>query len=323
MSSDFVLGVDGGGTWTRCVVMNLKGEVVSTGRAGPSNPITMGVEDAVANILEAVDLAKQGAGVSEFKASVLGLAGIARSYLRDEIKSRLPENYSETVLVSDARSALAGATGCKPGVVVIAGTGSIAYGMNNAGAEARAGGWGWRLGDEGSGYTIGNNAVIAALRAYDGSGPTTILLELILDKLGLSDADDIIDWAYSKDRQPRHFAEFVPLVKKAEREGDRVAAEIMFDAGAELGRVTQAVIKRLNLRGGFPVACCGGVFLQPNRYNVAFEKTVRQVAGSCAFIEPLFSPTVGSGLLALESVGVVVDDAVLSRVDESLRCLDD
>ena len=323
MPSEFVLGVDGGGTWTRCVVMNLKGEVVSTGRAGPSNPITIGVEDAVANILEAVDIAQKDAGVSELIASVLGLAGIARSYLRDEIKSRLPESYGESMLVSDARSALAGATGCKPGVVVVAGTGSIAYGINKAGLEARAGGWGWRLGDEGSGYTIGNNAVIAALRAFDESGPSTVLLEWILNKLGLSDADDIIDWTYSKDRQPRHFAEFVPLVKKAELEGDRVAAEIMFDAGSELGRVTTAVIKRLNLRGGFPVACCGGVFLQPNRYNIAFEKTVRQVAGGCDFIEPLFSPTVGSGLLALESVGVVVDDALLTRVDESMRCLDD
>lgn len=323
MPSEFVLGVDGGGTWTRCVVMNLKGEVVSTGRAGPSNPITIGVEDAVANILEAVDIAQKDAGVSEFNASVLGLAGIARSYLRDEIKSRLPEIYGESMLVSDARSALAGATGCKPGVVVIAGTGSIAYGINKAGLEARAGGWGWRLGDEGSGYTIGNNAVIAALRAFDESGPSTVLLEWILNKLGLSDADDIIDWTYSKDRQPRHFAEFVPLVKKAELEGDRVAAEIMFDAGSELGRVTTAVIKRLNLRGGFPVACCGGVFLQPNRYNIAFEKTVRQVAGGCDFIEPLFSSTVGSGLLALESIGVVVDDALLTRVYESMRCLDD
>ncbi|MCW4012915.1 MAG: hypothetical protein NWF07_07975 [Candidatus Bathyarchaeota archaeon] len=323
MPSDFVLGVDGGGTWTRCVVMNLKGEVVSTGRSGPSNPITMGVDDAIANILEAVDLAMTGAGVFEFKASVLGLAGIARSYLREEIASRLPDSYGKTMLVSDARSALAGATGSKPGVVVIAGTGSIAYGINEAGSEARAGGWGWRLGDEGSGYTIGNNAVIAALRAYDGSGPSTVLLEWILDKLGLSDANDIIDWTYAKDRQPRHFAEFVPFVKKAEREGDRVAADIMYDAGTELGRVTQAVIKRLNLRGGFPVACCGGVFLQPNRYNVAFEKTVRQVAGKCDFIEPLFSPTVGSGLLALESVGVVVGDDVLAGVDESLRCLDD
>jgi N-acetylglucosamine kinase-like BadF-type ATPase len=303
--------------------MNLKGEVVSIGRAGPSNPITIGVEGAVSNILEAVDLAKKGADVSEFKSSVLGLAGIARSYLRDEIASRLPDSYGETMLVSDARSALAGATGCKPGVVVIAGTGSIAYGMNEAGSEARAGGWGWRLGDEGSGYTIGKNAVIAALRAFDESGPSTVLLEWVLDKLGFSDADDVIDWAYSKGRQPRHFAEFVPLVKKAEREGDRVAAEIMFDAGIELGRVTQAVIKRLNLRGEFPVACCGGVFLQPNRYNVSFEKTVRQVAKGCEFIEPLFSPTVGSGLLALESVGVVIGEAVITGVDESLRCLDD
>jgi len=303
--------------------MNIKGEVVSTGQSGPSNPITIGVDRAYANIVEAVKQAKKISEVDDFQASVLGLAGIARSYLREEIASRLPSSYGKTQMVSDARSALAGATGCKPGVVVIAGTGSIAYGINEDGDEARAGGWGWRLGDEGSGYTIGKNAVIASLRSYDRSGPSTVLLEWILECLKLDDVNDVIDWTYTKDRQPRHFAELVPLVKKAEREGDRVATEIMFDAGVELGRVTQAVIRRLNLRGVFPVACCGGVFLQPNSYNLAFEKTVTQAAGRCDFIQPLFSPTIGSGLLALESVGLVISDKVLTVVKDSLRDLDD
>ncbi len=317
MPSKYVLGVDGGGTWTRCVVMQMDGRIVSRGRGGPSNPVTIGVDKAYDNIIEAVEMAWKPLGTDGFKTSVLGLAGVARSKLRDMLAAKLPDYFGETLIVSDARSALAGATGCKPGVVVIAGTGSIAYGMNAVGEESRAGGWGWRLGDEGSGYTIGLNAVMAALRDHDQSGPSTVLKEQVFEKLGLKAAEDVIDWAYASGREPRHFAELVPLVKAAEAAGDSVASEIMFDAGAELGRVTQAVINRLQLRGDFPVACCGGVFLQPNLYNAAFEKTVRQVASNCMFIEPLFSPTIGSGLLALEYAGVGVVDSLLRCVRSS------
>lgn len=301
------------------MIMSTDGTVVGMGDAGPSNPITLGVEQSLKNILDAVENAGKKAKITGFKASVMGLAGASRSHLGDILLSRFPMSFGDTRIVSDAHSALAGATGCKSGVVVIAGTGSIAFGVNDSGLEARAGGWGWRLGDEGSGYTIGNNAMIALLRAFDGSGPSTVLLDMILDHLGLDDIEKIIDWTYDPKREPRHFAYLVPLVKKAEKQGDMVAAQIMRDAGAQLGSVTQAVIRRLGLEGRFPVACSGGVFKQPNGYNVAFEETVRKVAPDCDFIEPMFNPTVGSGLLALQYKGVEISDDLLAKTRESLR----
>jgi N-acetylglucosamine kinase-like BadF-type ATPase len=322
LPSDYVLGVDGGGTWTRSVITRLDGTVMGMGRSGPSNPITVGVEQALKNIFEAVNDAGEGSGIEEFKASVLGLAGASRSRLGKKMLKCLPKYYGETRIVSDALSALAGATGCRPGVVVIAGTGSIAYGVNLKEEEARAGGWGWRLGDEGSGYTIGRNALNAALKDHDLSGPPTILKEMILSHLGLSDLEEVIDWAYDPEREPSHFASLVPIVKTAEKKGDKVASLIMEDAGAQLGLVTQAVIKRLKLVGVFPLACCGGVFKQPNRYNVAFEETVRKVAPDCVFIEPLFSPTVGSALLGFKSLGVEINEDLLAKVEKSLRQLE-
>jgi len=321
LPNEYVLGVDGGGTWTRCVIMRTDGTIVGTGRAGPSNPITIGVEDSLNNIIEAVENAREASGVEVFQSSVLGLAGASRSRLGDKLLSRFPAFFGVTRIVSDARSALAGATGCKPGVVVIAGTGSIAYGVNENNEEAKAGGWGWRLGDDGSGYTIGNNAVIAALRAHDQSGPNTVLREMLLAHLGLDKYDEIIDWTYNHQREPRHFASLVPLVKEAEIQGDLVAAQIMMDAGTQLATVTQAVINRLKLAGDFPVACSGGVFKQPNRYNVAFEETVREIAPSCDFIEPFFSPTIGSAFLALQSLGVDIGDELLSNARMSLEGL--
>jgi len=303
--------------------MRLDGTVVGWGQAGPSNPITNGVEQALSNIIEAVNSAGQATGVEQFKASTLGLAGATRSHLGEEIIDRLPSSYGDLRIVSDAHSALAGATRCGPGVVVIAGTGSIVYGMNIKSEEARAGGWGWRLGDVGSGYAIGKNAIITALKDHDQSGPPTKLKEMIMEYLGLKDMEEIIDWAYDPVREANHFASLVPVVKEAENRGDSVASYIMENAGTQLGLVAQAVIKRLQLAGGFPVACSGGVFKQPNGYNRAFEETVRKVAKMCEFIEPMFTPTVGSALLALKSLDVEISDGLQVNVRKSIRWFDE
>lgn len=291
--------------------------MLATAQAGPSNPITVGSERALASILEAVDEASARCGVHEFLASRLGVAGTDRSRLRQELLDGMRSSFGDTAIVSDAASALAGGTGCRPGVVVIAGTGSIAYGENRLGETARAGGWGWRLGDEGSGYTIGLMAIMAALRAHDGRGPKTILEQKIVSHLGLGRLEDIIDWVYEPSREPRDIAYLVPLVREAEAEGDEAAALVMAEAGVELGFLANAVIRWLGMSGEFPVSLNGGVFKQPSGYIIAFEEVVRREAPLCALIKPRMPPLLGSGLLALRSLGVTVDEALLRRVEES------
>ena len=312
-----VLGVDGGGSATRCVIMTTGGEALATGRAGPSNPITVGAEKALANILEAIDEASARCGIHEFLASRLGIAGTDKSRLKQELLQGMRGSFGDTAIFSDAASALAGGTGCRPGVVVIAGTGSIAYGENRLGETAWAGGWGWRLGDEGSGYTIGLKAIMAALRAHDGRAPETLLKEKIVNHLGLDGLDGIIDWVYKPGREPRDIAYLVPLVREAEAMGDETAALVMAEAGVELGLVANAVIRRLGLEGEFPLSLNGGVFKQPSGYIMAFEETVRREAPECALIKPRMPPLLGSGLLALKAVGVTVDEALLQKVEKS------
>jgi N-acetylglucosamine kinase-like BadF-type ATPase len=314
-----VLGVDGGGSATRSVIISTEGEVLATAEAGPSNPITIGAERALANILEAVDEASTRCGVHEFLASRLGVAGTDRSRLRQELLDGMRTSFGDTAIVSDAASALAGGTGCRPGVVVIAGTGSIAYGENGLGETARSGGWGWRLGDEGSGYTIGLKAIMAALRAQDGRDPETVLKQKIVSHLGLGRLEDIIDWVYEPGREPRDIAYLVPLVREAEAEGDEAAALVMAEAGAELGFVANAVIRRLGMSGEFPVSLNGGVFKQPSGYIIAFEEVLRREAPESALIKPRMPPLLGSGLLALKSLGVTIDEALLQRVEKSYR----
>jgi N-acetylglucosamine kinase-like BadF-type ATPase len=316
LSTEYVLGVDGGGSWTRSVIMRPDGTIIGVGKAGPSNPITSGVEKSLKNIFLAEQKANQNR-VYNYKLSIFGIAGVYRSKYRQLMFEKLSKAFGEVKIISDTHSALAGATGCKTGVIAIAGTGSIAYGVNEKGLEAKAGGWGWRLGDEGSGYTIGKNALKAVLRYYDDSEGFTSLKEMILNKLELTNVEEIVDWAYDPNREPRHFASLVPIVKEAEKQGDLIATQIMRESGAELGIITQTVIKKLKMSGKFPVACCGGVFKQPNGYNVSFEDTVKKVAPRCVFIEPLFSPTIGSALLALKSQNIEVNELLLSRVNES------
>lgn len=321
MPKGHVLGVDGGGSATRSVIISTEGEVLATAKAGPSNPITIGAERALANILEAIDEASDRCGVHEFQASRLGVAGTDRSMLRQGLLDGMRPSFGDTAIVSDAASALAGGTGCRPGVVVIAGTGSIAYGENRLGETARAGGWGWRLGDEGSGYTLGLNAILAALRAHDGRGPETVLKQKIVRHLELGRIEEIIDWVYQPGREPRDIAYLVPLVREAEAEGDEAAALVMAEAGAGLGFVANAVIRRLRLSGGFPLSLNGGVFKQPSGYIIAFEEVVRREASECALIKPRMPPLLGSGLLALKSLGVTIDEALLQRVEKSYRGL--
>lgn len=319
MSDEYVVGVDGGGSGTRCSVIGLDGVFLASGTGGPSNPITVGVEEARNSIMKSVNEVIEKTGVEEFKASVLGIAGTDRSKLKTELLDKLPDTLGEKEIVSDAESALAGATACRHGVIVVAGTGSIVYGENQDGDTARAGGWGWRLGDEGSGYTIGRNAIIGVLKAYDGRGPETMLASQVLRDLGLNEVEDIIDWAYASGREPRDFAELVPTVRRAAGEGDEVANLVLAEAGCELGLVAQAVIKRLNLVEEFPITFNGGIFQSSGPYTMALEEVIRREATECFFVSPRFSPDIGSCLLALQNLGVEITDGILRRLESSIE----
>lgn len=319
MSSEFVLGVDGGGSGTRCSVVRLDGLFIASGTGGPSNPITVGVDESRNNIMRAVKEVIEKTGIGGFKASVLGIAGTDRSKLKDELINTLPDSLGEKEIVSDAKSALAGATACRHGVIVVAGTGSIVYGENQRGETARAGGWGWRLGDEGSGYTIGRDAIISILRAFDGRGPDTDLTQIVLSKLGLNRVEAIIDWAYSESREPRDFARLVPTVMEVAKKGDEVANLVLAEAGGELGLVAQAVIRRLNLVEEFPVAFNGGLFQSSGPYTIALEEVIRRQAPECFFISTRFSADIGSCLLALQKLGVEITDDILRRLETSLE----
>lgn len=322
MDETHVLGVDGGGTATRCVIATASGHILARGTGGPSNPLTAGVDSAVAAIGAAVKQASNRCGIDRFAASVMGIAGTERASAMEDLGSGLRgRGFKRFRLTSDAEVALAGATGCRPGVVVISGTGSIAYGENGDGDRARSGGWGWRLGDEGSGYDIGNKALIAALRDYDGRGAPTLLRGMVEGELGLGDPSELVDRVYNEGMGSEEVAALASLVGKAADEGDGVALTILRGAGEELGIAASSVINRLGLQGGFTVGIVGGVFKLSPVIQDSLSQEIRRVAPSCSITPPLFPPEVGAVLLALKEIGVELDQVHLDRVKASQEAL--
>jgi N-acetylglucosamine kinase-like BadF-type ATPase len=256
-----VIGVDAGGSKTVCLLADENGRVVSEARGPGVNLQSVGerrLEQALADVIDAV----LDAGRVHPEAICVGIAGVDReddARVVSEILNRVGRGVPG-IVVNDALIALVAGAGDQPGIVIIAGTGSIAYGRN-ARAAARAGGWGHIIGDEGSGYWIGQRALLAVVREVDGRGPATRLTGDVLAHFGVPDAQALVRIVYNLEA-PRHSVAMLgPLVQRACEEGDAVAAHILEHAGEELVVAARSVATRLEMRGdAFPIVLSGSVF---------------------------------------------------------------
>jgi len=266
---DLVLGIDGGGTKTSAWIAWCRADgepvVVGRGSAGGSNPLAVGLPRALENLDLAVDMARREAGADgPLAAAVLGLAGSDREEVREPIlrwadKRRLARRFH---LEHDALPVLAAGSDETWGVAVISGTGSFAFGRNRQGQTARAGGWGFLLGDEGSGYAIARAGLRAAFRASDGRGPATRLLDDLLARLQGSQPTDIVPAVYRFATDPAAVAALAPWVFEAAAASDAVAQSIVAGAGGDLGGLVATVARRLGFDDeAFPLAMAGGVLL--------------------------------------------------------------
>jgi N-acetylglucosamine kinase-like BadF-type ATPase len=254
-----VLGIDAGGTKTVCYLADENGRLLGEGRSGGANLKAEG-ELGVEKVLHTVMDQAIGERQREVAAICLGMAGADRddeqALVRD-IMRRIGAR-ARVVVVNDALVALVAGIGDGPGVVIISGTGSIAYGRS-ADRAARAGGWGHVLGDEGSGYWIGRQALQAVVRAADGRGAATALTPLVLEHFGVKRAQDLVQEVYFRLTQPSAIAGLSALVSTAAAEGDSIATTILDASAAELTTAALAVAAQLKL-DACPVLLSGGVF---------------------------------------------------------------
>jgi len=298
-----LLGIDGGGTKTVCSLANSEREVLTKSYSGPSNYHKSGVYSAKTSIREAVWSGLRTANFQpvDVDAACAGLAGVYQeedySIMSRALSDVLPE--TEWILESDAFITLIGATGGRPGVVVISGTGSIAFGINSRGERVRAGGWGHLLGDEGSGYDIARRGLTAALRDHDGRGPKTSIRQKIEDELYLKGVDEVIPVLYSGRFGEANVAALYPLVLNAAAEGDEVAVHLLQKASEDLAEAAASVIQQLREPDRtFPVALCGGVFRHGGVLKSCFQRQISMRSNQVQIIEPLRPPDIGAVMVA-------------------------
>ncbi|KAK1282646.1 hypothetical protein QJS10_CPB22g00201 [Acorus calamus] len=318
--SDVILGLDGGTTSTVCVCMAMPPSsrggvpdplpVLARAVSGCSNHNSVG-ESAARETLEQVmaeALLKSGSNRSSVRAVCLAVSGVNHPTDQQRILAWLKEMFPSHVKLfvqNDAVAALASGTlGKLHGCVLIAGTGTIAYGFTEDGREARAAGAGPVLGDWGSGYGIAAQALTAVVRAYDGRGPQTMLTQSILQSLHLFSADELIGWTYADPSWAR-IAALVSVVVSCAEAGDQVANKILQDSVQELAVSVKAVVQRLNLsgedgKGCFPLVMVGGVLEANKRWDIGKEVVnfvLKDYPGAHP-IRPKVEPAVGAALLA-------------------------
>ena len=242
LGMDFVLGFDGGGTKTECVLVDAAGQIIGRSFSGPSNPYRVGVESASREIEKAADLCLREAGVGRNAVAAIGagLAGTGDPKLKEGMRASLERVFPGAAvnIFTDLETALA-AAGEGPVIVLVAGTGSAAIGRNAQGQTWRTGGQGPRLGDDGSAFDIGSRAVARAMKERERQGTESMLGMKILEQLGYASWKELQERAY---QQPDGVFPLVfPVVAALADAGDAVAREILLQAAGELSSLVNAV----------------------------------------------------------------------------------
>lgn len=296
----YFLGIDGGASKTCCVVGDER-MVLGRGIAGSCNVTRVGATAASESLKSSILQACEAAAISpsQITSTCVGAAGAARESVRAPLYRLVSETVrGEVKIVGDMVVALQAAFRDEPGVVVVAGSGSIAYGRDSSGTTIRAGGWGFAISDEGSGYWIGRLAVSSALRACDESGVAECpLLCEILKNFRLENHEQLV--LKANGMPPPDFASLAPTVIRLSDGGDKTARMVLAAAGEKLGELAIVVLKRLfRDAASAPLAMAGGVFEHSAFVRQVFYNCVVQSFPTAATNPTVVEPVLGALELA-------------------------
>lgn len=321
-----VVGVDGGATSTKCLVVDEQGHVLGTGRGGPSNHVYG--EKGFRRLKEALEAAFRAAFGGKSRPRVqsicLGMTGATKGTQSAQIVEAVTRTLLEVKHVyvcNDLEIAWVGATLGQPGVVVYAGTGAHTLGIDETGVTVHVGGWGYLIDDEGAGYDIGRQALKWAFRAQDGRGKPTVLVEKLKAHFGCSSLAEVRKKVYLDDGLSRpEVAALARLVGEAAEEGDEVAREILARAGRTLAETAIVAIKKLGREDAPPpVYPAGGVFRAGKWILEPFVHSLRQSIPQVEVRTPAFPPVAGAVFLAMKPLKIALTQAFLENLSRDLE----
>lgn len=298
----YIAGWDGGGTKTAVQVRDIDGNIVLKTESGGLN-FNSHSQEEMKTIIEGLigEMAQLSGGLENYEMICVAVAGISNPQASDFLKSTIRNAglTCELMIVGDQEGALYGALGDSVGLVLVSGTGSICFGKNEAGATARAGGWGHIIDDEGSGYAIGRDILSAAVGSYDNRIPKSILYDLVMMKIGGNTVEDIIKYTYQTVINKKDIAGFAPLLIEALKQGDKQAIRIGDRASTSLTELVPPVAQKLRLEQGI-LAVTGGILTHYSYIREQVTNRLKQKLPKLQIIEPRYDNVTGVTLMALE-----------------------
>jgi N-acetylglucosamine kinase-like BadF-type ATPase len=308
----YILGVDGGGTKTTAAVADTDGNILAEATSGASSFPSVGERKASENLNAAVFEAAKKAGISDFRSesSSFGFAGLNvekdhKTYRKIVENENLIRHLDrERVFIcNDTRIGLEAGSTAGNKVIIIAGTGSNCFGLNDRGEEAKCSGWDYILADEGSGYEASIKALRAVMRAYDGRGDKTGLTKAILDELGLKDEPDIVNWTYGKPFSKERLGRFARIVCHCADNRDKISTKILREEAEESILSVTTVAERLKLGNRrFDLVFVGGLFKCKTHFKDIVMDGLRERFARIHFKPLVARPVEGAVRLAVKNL---------------------
>ncbi len=311
------LGVDGGGTKTEVLAADQRGKILGKGIHGPSNPLFVGRKAALEAVVQAVRSAMQRTGSVAIRSVAVCVPGFPSEVTQADLSDALSLPDSIFEISGDDLSTFYGALGGSIGIVVLAGTGSFAMGIDSQGTSVSLGGWGPLLGDEGSGYAIGKDALRAVISAAEERGEPTLLTRLIFHHFSIHESVELRPRIYRSGSYQHEISSLTPLVLQAAQIGDEVARRIIRQAGQNLAEMAVWVARRMQFNPGEgQVALSGGVANLGEFLWTPFREQIHEEIGAGFPVKPArFSPAVGALLIAYRAGGQPLSASLLEQLD--------
>lgn len=312
------IGIDGGGTKTRAAICDGTGQVKAIAVGEGTNPLSRPWDEVERTLQACIKQVQEQAGAKaeEVAGLHIGLGGADHQPTKALIQAAFHDTWQERLFIdNDAIAALYAGTWGSPGIVLICGTGSIAYALTEHGERHRVGGWGYLVGDEGSGFDLGKRAAVAVLRAYDGRGEQTMMTELFLTHYGAERPNELISLIYNASNPRMGLAQTSGLVERAAKSGDAIALRLISEAADSLIELATTCFAKTNER--LPVVLAGGLLTA----NTMLCQQLKQKA-SFATVVPSVSPVIGSLVAAMARSGHSLDEKIKKQLQTSVTELE-